>query len=142
MQIHAACHCRNIRFTLDWPDEPPSIPARQCTCTFCLKHGGVWTATPAGRLRVQVQDPDRVSHYAFGTRTADFHVCAVCGAVPVVTSEIDGRRYAVVNVNCFEDVDPARLQRVEVSFDGEAEDARLARRARNWIGDVQFESPG
>jgi hypothetical protein len=87
---------------------------------------------------VRVQDPARRSTYAFGTRTADFHVCATCGAVPVVTSRIDGRLYAVVSVNAFDGVDPALIRRAPISFDGEGEGPRLARRARHWIGDVQF----
>ena len=55
---------------------------------------------------------------------------------PVVTSCIDGRLYAVVNVNAFDDVAPSLLKRSPASFDGEDEAGRLARRARNWIGDV------
>ncbi|MGQ0543763.1 MAG: hypothetical protein ACT4P3_00305 [Betaproteobacteria bacterium] len=71
-----------------------------------------------------------------GTQTADFHVCARCGAVPLVTSDIDSRLYAVVNVNTFEGIDPASLPRAPVSFDGEDEAARLARRKQRWIPDV------
>jgi len=55
-----------------------------------------------------------------------------------VTSDIEGRRYAVVSVNALEGVDPASLRRSPASFDGEDVAARLARRARNWIGDVRF----
>jgi hypothetical protein len=87
----------------------------------------VWTSCPTGTLRVRVQDDDAVHRYAFGTRTAVFHVCSRCGVVPVVTCELDGRTYAVVSVNAFEDVDPALLQRDEVSFDARAWDDRLAR---------------
>jgi len=142
MEIRGRCHCGNIAFRLDWSPEPGHIPARACDCSFCVKHGGVWTSHPAGVLRVEVAEPGRVSHYAFGTRTADFHVCARCGAVPVVTSRVDGRLYAVVNVNTFENVDPALLQREPASFDGEDEAARLERRARRWIADVQFHEAG
>ncbi len=143
MQIHGRCHCGNIAFTLDWSPEPEFIPARACTCTFCVKHGGVWTSCSTGRLDVRYADPARVSTYAFGTRTADFHVCAVCGAVPVVTCSIDGRRHAVVNVNTFEGVDPSLLRRADVSFDDEALEARLARRAKGWIADVTIRTaPG
>jgi hypothetical protein len=85
-----------------------------------------------------VKEPALVSRYAFGTRTAEFHVCSRCGVVPVVTSEIEGRLYAVVNVNTFDGVDAALLRRSPANFDGEGTDSRLARRARNWIGDVQF----
>lgn len=138
MQIQGRCHCSNITFSLLWQPEPTHIPARACTCTFCVKHGGVWTSCPAGRLRVNVQEQSLISTYAFGTKTADFHVCARCGVVPVVTSRIEGCLYAVVSVNAFEGVDPALLQRASASFDGEGMGDRLARRQRNWIADVAF----
>jgi hypothetical protein len=139
--ISGKCHCGNISFRLDWQPEPTEIPARACSCTFCVKHAGVWTACPTGSLKVKIEDPALVSRYAFGTRTADFHICSRCGVAPVVTSRIDGRLYAVVSVNAFEGVDPALLQRTPVTFDGESEENRLARRQRNWIGDVTLD-PG
>ena len=89
-------------------------------------------------LKIKVKDPAAVARYAFGTRTAEFHVCVRCGVVPVVTSEIAGRLYAVVNVNTFDGVDAALLRRSPANFDGEGTDSRLERRARNWIGRVQF----
>lgn len=140
MLITGRCHCGNIAFTLRWSPEPERIPARACTCSFCRKHGGLWTSCPTGTLEVRVKDAAGVHRYAFGTRTAVFHVCGECGVVPVVTSEIGGRTYAVVSVRAFEDVDPALLQQAEVSFDGEGTDDRLARRQRNWIADVRFVS--
>jgi hypothetical protein len=78
------------------------------------------------------------SLYTFGTKTADFHVCTNCGAVPVVTSEIDGQAYAVVNVNVMEGADPHLFKRLPVSFDTEDEATRLARRAKAWIPRVEF----
>jgi hypothetical protein len=141
MLIHGSCHCGNIRFDLAWDPAPAEIPARACGCSFCTKHGGVWTSNPRGALRIVVQDPEAVSRYAFGTRTADFLICKRCGIAPVVTSEIEGRLYAVVSVNAFDNVDPALLKRASASFDGEDEAARLARRKRNWIGDVRYVAP-
>jgi hypothetical protein len=138
MIISGSCHCRNIRFELDWRPEPEAIPARACSCTFCVKHGGVWTSCPEGRLRIHIADPAAVSNYAFGTRTATFHVCTRCGVVPVVTSRIDGRDYAVVSVHAFENVAAGLLRPMPASFDGETESERLGRRRRNWIGRVEF----
>lgn len=138
MLIAGACHCGNISFELDWKPEPAEIPSRACTCSFCTRHGGVWTSCPGGALVVLVAEPERVSVYTFGTKTARFHVCGTCGVVPVVTSRIGDRVYAVVNVNAFENVTPALLRRTSASFDGESEGDRLARRQRNWIGDVRF----
>ena len=138
MLIHGKCHCGNISFSLTWEPDPTEIPARACGCSFCVKHGGVWTSNPHGALKVVVNDPSLVSVYAFGTRTAEFHICSHCGIVPVVTSRIDGHLYAVVSVNAFEGVDPSLLSRAPVSFDGEGTDSRLARRKRNWIAKVEF----
>jgi hypothetical protein len=136
--IQGRCHCGNISFSLTWEPEPAEIPARACGCSFCVKHGGVWTSNPRGSLRVRMDNVNQVSKYAFGTKTADFHVCARCGVVPVVTSRIDGRLYGVVSVNAFEGMDPARLKRSPANFDGEGTDSRLERRKRNWIPSVEF----
>ena len=141
MLIQGRCHCGNIAFSLTWEPDPVEIPARACSCSFCVKHGGVWTSNPTGSLKVTVKESRLVSKYQFGTRTAEFHVCTSCGVVPVVTSRIEGRVYAVVNVNTFENVDRAKLRLAPASFDGEGEDTRLARRTRNWIADVEFVEP-
>ena len=138
MLISGRCHCGNISFALTWVPEPSEIPARACTCSFCTKHGGVWTACPTGSLRVTVTDPSLVSRYTFGTKTAEFHICSRCGIVPVVTSQIDGRLYAVVSVNAFEGVAPSLLRRASTTFEGENDEARLARRKLNWIGNVEY----
>jgi len=138
MLIAGSCHCANISFTLDWRPEPSEIQARACTCSFCSKHGGVWTSCPTGSLKVTIKNPSLVSEYAFGTETARFHICSVCGVVPVVTSLVEGRLYAVVSVNAFTDVSPSLLRRMPATFDGETEAARLARRQRSWIADVEI----
>ena len=142
MLISGSCHCGNISFKLTWKPEPSEIPVRACTCSFCTKHGGVWTSCPTGSLNVSVRNPSVVSKYAFGTKTAQFHICSTCGIVPVVTSRIDGHLYAVVSVNAFEGVEPSLLRRASATFEGESEETRLARRKRNWIADVEYVESG
>jgi hypothetical protein len=136
MDIAGSCHCGNISFSLRWPDEVSEIPARRCGCTFCVKHGGVWTSEPRAALRVRLSDVGAVARYAFGTETADFMVCTRCGVAPLVTSQIEGVTYAVVNVNSFDNVDRARLRELPASFEGEDTASRLERRRRRWIADV------
>jgi hypothetical protein len=138
MLINGKCHCGNVAFELTWEGSSPEIPARACGCSFCVKHGGVWTSNPHARLAVTVRDAALVSRYAFGTRTAAFHVCSRCGVVPLVTSEVANHLYAVVNVNAFENVDPSWLRRATADFESEDVETRLARRMRNWIADVHF----
>ncbi|MEP6657229.1 MAG: hypothetical protein ABJC33_08325 [Betaproteobacteria bacterium] len=142
MLINGKCHCGNIAFELEWAGEPPEISARACGCSFCVKHGGVWTSHPSARLAVAIHNFALVSKYAFGTRTAAFHVCSRCGVVPLVTSEIANHLLAVVNINAFENVDPSWLRRAPATFEGEDIESRLARRARNWIADVRIEERG
>jgi hypothetical protein len=142
MLIHGSCHCGNISFQLDWEPSPSTIPARACVCSFCTKHGGVWTSNPRGSLEVLVRDSSLVSRYSFGTRTALFHVCRQCGAVPVVTSELDGHLYGVVSVNAFNDVPQSLLRRSPASFESEDVESRLARRKRNWVPNVRFVGGG
>lgn len=138
MRINGNCHCGNIVLELEWADESPEIPARACGCSFCVKHGGVWTSSPGARLVVAIRNPALVSKYTFGTRTATFHVCSRCGVVPLVTSDIANHVYAVVNVNVLEHVDQSRVREVPANFENEDVDARLARRQRNWIGDIRI----
>jgi hypothetical protein len=142
MLIDGKCHCGNITFVLDWPGLPSDMTTRVCSCSFCVKHGGVWTSNPHAKLAVTLQRTGAVSKYAFATETAAFYVCAGCGAVPFITSEIADRVFAVVNVNTFENFDSSHLRRQAVSFDGEERESRLARRLRNWIADVQITERG
>ena len=142
MLLSGRCHCGNIAFALAWKPEPLEIPARACGCSFCIMHGGVWTSCPTGSLKVTVQNPALVSKYTFGTKTAEFHICAKCGVVPVVTSRIEDQLYAVVSVNAFEGVEPSFVKPTPATFEGEGEAMQLARRKRNWIGDVKFVEGG
>ena len=138
MLLNGKCHCGNISFALEWEGNPAELPARACGCSFCVKHGGVWTSNPKSRLVVTFRDDSLVSKYVFGTRTATFHVCSRCGTVPLVTSEIASHLYAVVNVNALENVDPATLHRTAANVEGEDVESRIARRTRNWIADVRI----
>lgn len=138
-KIRGSCHCGNVSYELAWPGDSTKIRARRCGCTFCLKHGGVWTSNPAGGLAVRIARPAELSRYEFGTGTAEFLICTRCGAVPLVTSRIADILYAVVNVNTFDGMETASIEIAPASFDGEKVDERLARRQRYWIPDVVVE---
>jgi hypothetical protein len=138
MDLRGSCHCGDLRYVLDWPGEPASIPARACTCGFCTRHGAVWTAHAEARLAIEAAEPSAISRYAFETKTAEFWICTRCGVVPVCTSCIDGRDHAVVNANTLDDA-TIRIDRALLTFDGEDETQRLQRRKERWIGSVRFQ---
>ena len=89
-------------------------------------------------LAIQIEDRSLVSKYRFGTKTADFFVCSVCGVVPFVVCDIDENSYAVVNVNALEKTPGFSLSSSSTDFDGEDAGSRLERRQRNWIPVVLF----
>jgi hypothetical protein len=138
MLVTGSCHCGNIRFQLKGFSSPAEIPARACDCSFCTKHGAVWTSCPTGELAITIQNPDFHSRYAFATETSVFHICSRCGAVPVVTCEVDANIYAVVNVNTMEGIDTSLFNKTPATFTAEDKTTRLARRKANWIGRVSF----
>lgn len=137
LKIHGGCHCGNIRYDLDWPGDGDQINVRACGCGFCQKHGGVWTSHRDATLAAQIADGSSLSRYKFGTETADFFVCSACGVAPFVVSEIESHAYSVVNVNTFENVDPATIVTAPSDFEGEATESRLNRRQTNWIPNVR-----
>lgn len=136
--LHGQCRCGNIRFTLACEPMPEQLPARACDCSFCTARGAAWTSIPGAALRIHVADPTRQALHRFATGTADFHICATCDDLPVVTSNIDGQLHAVVNVGTLRDLPERRLLRQPISLGDEPANVRLARRKRGWIGDVQI----
>jgi acyl-CoA thioesterase FadM len=141
MQIQGRCHCGNLSFTLHWVGDAEVIAERSCGCSFCKPRGATWASIPGATLEVAVRTPALVSRYTFATHTAVLQVCARCGAVPLSTSEIDGRTYAVVNVTTLTSPLPD-LQRQHSDVADESLVARLARRKQDWIADVCFTRPG
>ena len=139
--IQGKCHCGNIAFEFEHPEFDPDstnrLPVRACSCSFCVKHGGVYTSHPKGTLNAQIHDMSEIQRYEFGTGTAHFYICKQCGVFSFVTSEIDGQLYAVVNVNTFENVDRDKLEQRIADFEGEGTGDRLGRRKRTWIGTVE-----
>ena len=138
MLIAGGCHCKNIRFVLEWEPDPIEIVARACTCGFCVKHGNVWTSKPDAQLDITIRHPSSATQYEFGTKTAQFHVCTKCGVVPAVTCSIDGKRYAVVNTNTFDTSLSVPVRSLPATLDDESAADRLDRRRRNWIGRVSL----
>jgi len=59
-----------------------------------------------------------------------------------VTCTIEGARYAVLNVNTFEDIDRSQLVVTPTNFDGETTENRLARRRRNWTPEAAHGEDG
>lgn len=136
--IEGRCHCGNIHYELAWPADAFPITLRECSCSFCQKHGGNYTSHPKSKLVVHVKAKEKLSRYQFGHKTADFMLCGTCGVLMFAICPMDGNEYAVINANNFENLAPEDLIQSVTNFDLETIDVRLARRKENWTPDVTF----
>ena len=138
-QLRGSCYCGNIRFVFATDKADAELPMRECQCGFCLQHGRISTSDPDGEMRIAIEAPENVNKFRFGHRTADFYVCRECGAIPVVTSEIDGATVGLVDVRMIEGFAWSRADTSRHDFEGEEMVDRLARRKSYWTGTVIFE---
>ena len=126
------CHCGAVGF--DYRTDVPTAqwPVRACQCTFCLKHGGVYTSDPTGSVRFTHQDPSLLSRYRFGQKTADFLFCGRCGGYLGAVTEEEGKRIAVLCIRAM-DPQPADLPAAQpMSYEGETMGDRNTRRSARW----------
>jgi hypothetical protein len=113
--------------------EPGEIALRACACSFCRAHGARTVADPAGLFEVWADDWSLVEPYRFGSRTADYLVCRRCGVYVAALCDTAAGLRAVVNVNSLADRAAFTRMPAAPDYDGEATEARLARRAGNWM---------
>ncbi len=138
-RLRGSCHCGNIRFVFITDKTDSELPKRDCQCSFCRQHGRISTSDPNGEMRVSIAETEKVNKYRFGHRTADFYVCRNCGAVPVVTSKVDGTTIGLVDVRMIENFPWSRTDASQHDVEGEQVDARMDRRKNNWTGTVTFD---
>ncbi len=139
-QLRGSCYCGNIRFVFATDKADAELPKRECQCGFCVLHGRISTSDRDGEMRIAIETPENVNKFRFGHRTADFYVCRKCGAIPVVTSEIDGASVGLVDVRMIEGFAWSRADTSRHDSEGEEVGDRLARRKSYWTGTVTFAS--
>ncbi len=126
-----ACHCRNIEIRLESDLTPGELGVRADGCSFCVKHQAFYTSDPHGELHIDVVDASRSERYRFGTKTADFLLCRVCGVF--VAACMQDPPLAVVNVNVLDARSAFSCRAAQVAdLDGESLEQRLARRRARW----------
>jgi hypothetical protein len=94
---------------------------------------------PTGAVRIRTHDPALLVRYGFGLRTADFLLCGWCGSYLGALMTGDDRAVATINVNMFDPPHPFQRDGVPMSYEGESEAERRARRAAGWTPVVTFD---
>ena len=127
------CHCGNIVVQLRLARAPDQTPLRSCSCSFCRAHGTRTLSDREGLAQVTASDWTQVERYRFGSATADYLLCRHCGVYVGAFCETKSGLRAVVNVNCLDDRAAFTQAPATPDYDGETTDARLDRRATNWM---------
>ncbi len=131
------CHCGALRVAFETMRPAAEIQVRACQCSFCRAHGGLTVSDPEGSVRIEAER-DALVRYRFGLKTADFLICNRCGVYVGATCEVDGRRYAVVNINALADRGAFTTPVAPSVYDGESVPERMARRKQRWTPVTQF----
>ena len=127
-----SCHCGAIGWKFTTELEPTSWTLRACQCEFCRAHGARCTSDPAGFVDFSAADPESLSRYRFGLRTADFVTCANCGVY--IGAVMDGPHGQVATINLNSMTTPVESLPVAlpISYDGENSGERVERRLSRW----------
>jgi hypothetical protein len=127
------CHCGNIGVRLQLSRVPELMSLRSCACSFCRSHGTRTISDRDGGVEITASDWSLVERYQFGSRTADYLVCRRCGVYVGAVCETGLGLRAVVNVNCLSGRAAFTQAPASPDYHGESADARLDRRASNWM---------
>ena len=141
MEHHGGCHCGNLEVHVRLISSPAETSTRSCTCTFCRSHGTRTVSDPVGQVDISAREPALLERYRFGSRTADYLICRRCGVYIGAVCETTAGTRAVINTLCLEDRSAFTQPAMAPDYDSETTDARLTRRAANWMPAIMHMAP-
>ena len=137
-QHTGGCDCGAVQFVYHCKQPLHEITARACQCIYCMPQQASYVSDPEAQLHVRVKDMRYLYAHRFGTGTADFMHCVLCNNQVYVSSEIDGRVFALVSARALLEFD--QLQDFSpMDFDDEVLSDRLRRRSEHWIAELHVD---
>jgi len=111
MKYQGSCHCGNIQFEIEAPEE---IEVEDCNCSICNKAGFLHLILPLKQFKL-LKGKDSITTYTFNSGIAKHTFCKNCGIKPFYTprSNPDG---IDINVRCL-DTKPGAIN--IKNFDGQ-----------------------
>ena len=96
--IQGGCHCGNISYVAEFPNDPSLYTPRACNCKLCSSHGAAYTADNNGSLSIKLKDKNNINKYRQGSRIAEFLICKLCGVMIGVCYEENATIYGAINI--------------------------------------------
>jgi hypothetical protein len=109
--ITGGCHCRAVRFEAD---VAAKVEVLDCNCSICAMTGFRHLIVPHRDFRL-LSGEAALTHYRFGTGTAEHLFCSVCGVKSYYQPRSHPGAWSV-NLNALDDV--SRIAVTARSFDG------------------------
>lgn len=111
MKVKGGCHCGTVRFEAEVADE---VTILDCNCSICSMTGFRHLIVPHDRFRLE-QGEQALTHYRFGSHTADHLFCSICGVKSFYQPRSHPDAWSV-NLNALDDV--SGLRTTVQHFDG------------------------
>jgi hypothetical protein len=96
------CHCGAVGFEYQTKQPVDDWFVRACECSFCAKHGAIYTSDPAGSLRFCTRTHRRSRATASGTRRRTSFFCGRCGGYLGAIMEEGGQVLFVMNIRALD----------------------------------------
>jgi hypothetical protein len=109
--VSGGCHCRAVRFEAQVRSE---VELLDCNCSICSATGFRHLIVPHSDFRL-LSGEQALTHYRFGTGTADHLFCSVCGVKSFYQPRSHPEAWSL-NFNALDDV--SGLSVTVRSFDG------------------------
>ncbi|HEX6374718.1 MAG TPA: GFA family protein [Allosphingosinicella sp.] len=111
MKLAGGCHCRAVRFEAE---VPAAVEILDCNCSICAMTGFRHLIVAHADFRL-LSGEEALTHYRFGTGTADHLFCSTCGVKSFYQPRSHPDSWSL-NLNALDDV--SRLTVTVRSFDG------------------------
>lgn len=132
MSYAGQCHCGALQFQYQTGVLPTSWSVRACQCSFCRIHAILSTSDPAGSLAFQAVQSGALQRYRFGSQSADFLICRICGVYVGATCAGAPGRFGIVNVRALTPFPQGLPPPTSMHYEDESPGERLSRRAARW----------
>ena len=100
------CHCGAVRFSCKLPVIEQTM---RCDCSLCARKGIIMTSTLVTPDCIEISaNPDFLSSYQFGSKTARHYFCNRCGVHTFVETRLNPGCYRI-NLGCIDELEALRL---------------------------------
>ncbi|MDB4261633.1 GFA family protein [bacterium] len=97
MLYKGSCHCRQITFEVEAPE---NLEADHCNCSICTKSGYLHLIVPKSKFTL-LSGEQCLTSYTFNTGVAKHTFCTTCGIKPFYTPRSNPEGIDV-NINCLD----------------------------------------